>query len=293
MLLWIALFLWIGSVCWYLCVRLRVTVTRTLRTIAFRPRGAFTPSELFGCLLSGNLAVLERDDFNQLASALPVRRAQMLLRIYGSIESRDGWWRSIENRLGHLGELSSREEALIAQWHPESFQDTEGRDPLQDVCTFLASEACVVSAGAIQSHHLNPMAWDVQQAAYMVRLGLSAGYVEMAPAQAMMIQLQREALQHYASWPDYFLSSLVGMGLRHHVDVFSPGDWHRIAQSYTVLVSAGDSLLRHASPWLRDDAASMGAHRSQGSESVITMAATVLRSDRRIGCVMDSATLSR
>ena len=152
-------------------------------------------------------------------------------------------------RLQHLGERSPREQMLIDQWRPGHFSDTEGLDPLQDVCAFLSSEACVVGAKEIRPLHLNLIAWDIQQAAYSVRLGLAAGYAPSGIAKNVIDRLQREARLHYGSWPDYFLSSLIGMGLRHHVDIFSPGDWHRIAQTYTVLVSSREVLLRHASTW--------------------------------------------
>jgi hypothetical protein len=162
---------------------------------------------------------------------------------------------------------------LIDQWSPGTFFDTEGRDPLQDVCTFLSSEACVVGATEIRAHHLNPMAWDIQQAAYSVRLGLVAGYAPTGISRNVMDRLQSEARLHYGSWSDYFLSSLIGMGLRHHVDIFSPGDWHRIAQTYTVLVSSWDDLLQHASTW------------SLAEVDVATRNTTALDPARRVGLV--------
>ncbi len=259
MILWTALFLWIGALCWFFYIRLHLTVGRLHRRIAFKPRGAFDSHQLFGCLLSGNLAVLEQDDFNQLESSLSIRRARDLLAIYWGIESRAHWLSAIEARLRSLGEVSSAERILIDQWRPEAFSDTEGLDPLQDVCTFLSSEAHVIGRHEIQESHLSPMAWDIQQVAYAVRLGLVAGYTRVESAQRVMDRLQREARQHYVSWNDYFLSSLIGMGMRHHVDIFSPGDWHRIAQTYTVLRSSWDRLLRHASTWSSIDASASQA----------------------------------
>ncbi|CAN5581473.1 hypothetical protein BH10PSE18_BH10PSE18_33130 [soil metagenome] len=273
MILWTALFLWIGALCWFLYIRLSLTVARLRRRIAFRPCDSFGPSQLFGSLLSGNLAVLEQDDFNRLESALTVRQAQHLLASYWGIESRESWLKAIETRLQSLGECSPRERVLIDQWSPGTFFDTEGRDPLQDVCTFLSSEACVVGAREIRAHHLNPMAWDIQQAAYSVRLGLVAGYAPRGISKNVMERLQSEARLHYGSWSDYFLSSLIGMGLRHHVDIFSPGDWHRIAQTYTVLVSSWDDLLRHASTW------------SLAEVDVDTRNTTALDPARRVGHV--------
>lgn len=249
MILWTTLTLWIGALCWFLYIRMSPTDSRLRRRIEFKPCSAYAPRQLFGSLLSGSLAVLEQDDFNQPESALPIRRAQQLLLRYWGIESRESWLKAIDSRLRSLGVRSPREQAMVDQWREATFSDTQGHDPLQDVCTFLTMEACVVGVREIHAHHLNPIAWDIQQAAYMVRLGLTAGYVPKGVAQSAMDCLQSAAQVHYASWTDYFLSSLIGMGLRHHVDIFSPGDWHRIAQTYTVLVTSWDGLLRHASAW--------------------------------------------
>jgi hypothetical protein len=175
------------------------------------------------------------------------------LATYWGIESREHWLSAIEDRLGNLGEISPAERKLIEQWRPDALFDTEGLNPLQDVCTFLSSEACVIGGREIHARHLNPMAWDIQQAAYCIRLGLTAGYAPVGFSRIVMDRLQCEARQHYASWSDYFLSSLIGMGMRHHVDIFSPGDWHRIAQTYAVLASSWDGLLRHASMWSSND----------------------------------------
>lgn len=253
MILWATLFLWIGALCWFFYIRLRLTVERLRRQIAFKPHAASAPGQLFGCLLSGNLAVLEQDDFNQIESALTPRQARRLLSAYWGVESRESWLKAIENRLATLGQLSSHERMLVNQWRPGDFSDTEGRDPLQDVCAFLSSEGGVVGAGEIRIHHLNLMAWDIQQAAYAVRLGLAAGYAPTGISRNVMDRLQSEARLHYASWHDFYLSALIGMGLRHHVDIFSPGDWYRIAQTHTVLMSSWDSLLKHAPGWLPND----------------------------------------
>ncbi|MES2529820.1 MAG: DUF1266 domain-containing protein [Pseudomonadota bacterium] len=249
MILWTALFLWLGALCWFLYIRMSPTDARLRRRIRFKPCNESGSSQLFCSLLSGSLAVLERDDFNRLESALTVRQARHLLANYWNIDSRESWLRAIEARLHGLGERSTRERVLLDQWREGNFFDTEGRDPLQDVCTFLSMEACVVGPREIGAHHMNPMAWDIQQAAYAVRLGLAAGYAPTGVARNVMDRLQAEVRLHYGSWSDYFLSSLIGMGLRHHVDIFSPGDWHRIAQTYTVLVSSSEGLLRHASTW--------------------------------------------
>ncbi len=47
---------------------------RWMRAIRFAPGGEMSPVQLFGCLLSANLALLEHDNFNQFESALPAKR---------------------------------------------------------------------------------------------------------------------------------------------------------------------------------------------------------------------------
>src|SRR6185312_9457598 len=85
------------------------------------------------------------------------------------------------------------------------------------------------------------VAWDVQQAAYVVRLGRAAGYLSRSMAESTLARLQHAARGHYTSWTDYSLSALLGMGLRGRFDL---AEWHRVARSHDALMTAHAELLR-------------------------------------------------
>lgn len=140
------------------------------------------------------------------------------------------------------------EQGAYAAWVHRAPVDTEAYAALLDVCVFLSVDAGIIRPREIGGRHLNMMAWDIQQASYLLRLGFTLGYVTREFAESALARLQREARTHYASWKDYSLSSLVGRGLRNRVDLFDPGDWQEIARSHEVLIAAYPPISR-AAPW--------------------------------------------
>ena len=83
--------------------RLGPSVGRWSRRIAWRPREALSPEQLSGCLLGANLALLLRDDFNQLGSALPPSGIRQILRTHWSIATAPDWRRAIDAGRQALG----------------------------------------------------------------------------------------------------------------------------------------------------------------------------------------------
>jgi hypothetical protein len=88
------------------------------------------------------------------------------------------------------------------------------------------------------------VAWDVQQVAYVVRLGRAVGYLSRSMAESTLARLQHAARAHYTSWTDYSLSAMLGMGLRGRFDLV---EWHRVAQSHELLLTRHADLLRRVS----------------------------------------------
>ncbi|MET0542403.1 MAG: DUF1266 domain-containing protein [Variovorax sp.] len=227
---------------------------RWTHAIRFAPTETMSPAQLFGCLLSANLALLEHDNFNQLASALPVRRVRAILAAHWQIDSPASCRGAIFGRLHHLGRASKEEEAAFAAWAAGTTIDTPAFAALHDVCRFLSMDAQVTSPRRMLDRPFDMLAWDIQQVAYIMRLGLAAGLVQRDLAERMFGLLQDRARDAYHSWNDFSLAMLVGMGMRSPVDTFDIGGWIEFARSHTVLLESRDTLLRHAAPWTAADA---------------------------------------
>lgn len=248
--IWIAaLIVWLALLCAGVGVRMGWSDASRARRIAFRPAEAMTAPQLFGLLLGANVALLEHDDFNQLASALPRRRVREVLAQYWNVRSAQDFQAVIEHRLCGVGAVSTEEADAIAAWHAGTPVDTVAYQSLRDVLVFLSAHAGIVKPGEIREQHCHMVAWDVQQVAYLLRLGFTMGYISRDSVRRVLERLQKTARIHYTSWKDYSLSALVGMGLRGVLDLDDIGDWYEIARSHTVLMAARRSLLAQAGEW--------------------------------------------
>jgi hypothetical protein len=247
---WIAaLAIWLALLCTIVIVRMSWNDATWTRSIEFAPTESIAAQQLFGLLLGANLALLEHDDFNQLASKLPRRRIRELLARHWNVHSADDFEKVIHERLRALGAVSVEEAEAFEAWQNDEHSDTAAYRSLRDVLVFLSVHAQVVKAGDIRDRHCRLVAWDVQQVAYLLRLGFTMGHVSREVAWCTLDRLQRTARTSYASWKDYSLSALVGMGLRGVVDLDDIGDWHHIASSHTVFLAARRRLLAQASDW--------------------------------------------
>lgn len=247
---WIAaLAIWLALLCTIVGVRMNWSDANWARGIAFAPTEAIAAHQLFGLLLGANLALLERDDFNQLASTLPRRRIRELLARYWNVRSARDFQQVVDTRLRTLGAVSSEEAEAFEAWRIGVPVDTAAYRSLRDVLVFLSAHAGVVKPGEIRDQHCRLVAWDVQQVAYLLRLGFTLGYASRESVWRTLDRLQPMARMRYTSWKDYSLSALVGMGVRGVLDLDDIGDWHHIAHSHTVLLAARRSLLARAADW--------------------------------------------
>lgn len=248
--LWIAaLAIWLALLCTIVSVRRGWSDANWARGIAFAPTEAIAAHQLFGLLLGANLALLERDDFNQLASTLPRRRIRELLARYWNVRSAHDFQQVIDTRLRALGAVSSDEAEAFEAWRIGEPVDTAAYRSLRDVLVFLSAHAGVVKPGEIRDQRCHLVAWDVQQVAYMLRLGFTMGYASRESVWRTLDRLQPTARMRYTSWKDYSLSALVDMGVRGVLDLDDIGDWHHIARSHTVLLAARRPLLARAADW--------------------------------------------
>ena len=230
------------------------SLDRWTRAARFVPTEDMSADQLFGCLLSANLALLEHDNFNQLASALPPRRVRAILKSHWGIDSAETCRRGIFGRLRELGRESAEEEAAFSAWAAGATVDSNAFASLRDVCMFLSIDVQAASPRRFFKHDFSMMAWDIQQVAYITRLGCAAGFMPRDVAEEVLAVLQRSARAAYASWTDFSLAMLVGMGMRSPVDTFDTGGWVQFARSHTALLECRDTLLRHAAPWDPADA---------------------------------------
>lgn len=245
----VALAIWLALLCIIVGVRMDRTDATWVRDIAFEPTEAISPHQLFGLLLGANLALLEHDDFNQLASRLPPRRVRRLLARYWSIHSAPDFQRVVAERLRGLGALSAEEAEAFDAWRSGAPVDSLAYRSLRDVLAFLSMHARVVKPGELRDAHCHMVAWDVQQAAYLLRLGFTMGYASREAVWTALERLRQTARASCASWKDYSLSALVGMGVRGVVDLEDIGDWYHIARSHTAFLAARRPLLARASDW--------------------------------------------
>ncbi|VTU14237.1 hypothetical protein SRS16CHR_00992 [Variovorax sp. SRS16] len=226
-----------------------IVATRWARAMRFRSIEDVSPHELFGYLLSANLALLARDNFNQLPSGLSQARIRHVLATRWRVSSSHACVRVIEQRRKWLGLTTPAEDEALSAWRSGRIVDSECYGALHDTCIFLSLRARVVGMQEISEQHLCAMAWDIQQVAYLVRLGVAAGFVSRGRAENTLAGLQREARMHYSSWRDYSLSTLIGMGLRREVDAYDSETWWRIARSHKMLLEDRHTPISHAAPW--------------------------------------------
>ncbi|RZL91710.1 MAG: DUF1266 domain-containing protein, partial [Variovorax sp.] len=202
------------------------TVAGWTRSIEFSPTERMSAEDLFGSLLSANLALLEHDDFNQMKSALCRLRVDAILALHWGVTSKDECLRVLDRRLGCLGVPSPAEIAAYTAWRYGWPIDSEDCRALFETGKLLANEARIIKMEDIRDAHLNPMAWDIQ-VAYLVRLGLAAGHLSREHADGVFTRLRQLARVHYQCWRDFSLSALIGMGMRTPIDPFDLRGWHR------------------------------------------------------------------
>ncbi len=247
---WIAaIVVWLVLLGIVLRARWEWTQAKWSHAVEFKPTEDVSGHQLFGLLLGANLALLERDDFNQLASRLPVRRVREILALHWNVQSPLDFHQVITRRLRGLGARAPEEAEAFEAWCKGAPIGTPSYRALYDILKFLSTRACIVKPSEISGEHCSMVAWDIQQVAYLLRLGFTIGYVPRDLASSTLTSLQREARMHYQSWQDYSLSALIGMGMRGYIDLEDPGDWYQIARSHTILLTSKNTPIAQAPVW--------------------------------------------
>jgi hypothetical protein len=234
-----------------LLVRFGVPVAMTARRIDFNPKEPVVPDQLSSYLLSANLALMEGDNFNQLASALSLKRVAQALDDHWGISNRSAFARTLSTQFTRLGQTPADTREAFAAWLAGVPLRTSRFAALFEVCHFLSAEAGIIDARRTDQRHLKTIAWDVQQLAYMIRLGHSAGYLPREVALSHLHRLRRLVTMYYSSWEDYSASALIGIGLSQHYDRLDTRKWYQLGRTHKVLLSSGHRLLEEASMWKR------------------------------------------
>lgn len=232
--------------------------SRWRKAVAFKLQESILPSELFGLLLGGNLALLAKDDFNQLASSLSLKRVRGLLLSYWGIETRDDFAWVLQQRLATLGHTTHAERDAFMSLRFGEPSDTPTYAALFDVCRFLSVSAGLIDPGRISIRHLQMLAWDIEQAAYMVRLGYSIGYLSREQAFQTLRILAATARFNYRGWAEFSISALIGIGVRGAVGGIDRLDWFRYARTHAFFEGGRGSAIAHAQSWTSSEKRASG-----------------------------------
>ena len=158
-----------------------------------------------------------------------------------------------------MGQMSQLEHGAIAAWHAGHWAQSNEYAALEQTCMFMTLRAHIVDEDALRQGHLSVLAWDVQQVAYLVRLGLAVDYVSRKFADSILDLLRTRARSTYASWQEYSLSALVGLGMRGSLEIFDTTEWMQFARTHSVLLDQRHSPISSAAPWTAPSVRPVGA----------------------------------
>lgn len=209
------------------------------RTLSFKPTEPMSREQLFQSMLCGNFALLMHDDFNQLGSSLPDEQVREILDVHWDVDSMHAYRVELEAQLRRLGDPQIRAAHTAARprasiKHPD----------------FVTPRVPAGHFDLLTHDQISVLAWDIQQLAYLVRLGHKVDYLPRDYAEAILQSTAALARSHYSSWNDYSLSALVGMRLRGPVEIFGVSEWNRFSQTHALLLTGrAGSPLAEAAAW--------------------------------------------
>lgn len=187
--------------------------------------------------LGGPLTFMEME---RLAAGLPGRRvamAQARLHEYwmaGGAES-FSWVISLYGMT--LGTLDSGERAWLADCLRH--RDSIGAHILASALAWARQFGRVApSPSRITQAHRGLLAWDIQQAACLIRLGEVAGFLESAQRVTWCALLRERVQLSFESAEDYLTSGLAGMAIRQW-PVRGVAEWERVARVHRTLLVEG------------------------------------------------------
>lgn len=235
--LFLLLTAWTAILCYFAWVVYGRRFSGAIQKINLKPESDTSQAEIFSCLLSGNIALIEKDNFDQLASSLSSEKIQQALFRYWQIEGPESFSVGLQQAFFQLGDTHAIEREAFSAWNTGFACNTATYIRLFDVCKFLSVNAALIEPGRIGARQLNMTAWDIQRLAYLVRLGHAAHYMSRDAALQSLRRLSVAARAHYASWEDFSISALIGMGVRSEVDVLQASVWHDFAQTHVALTA--------------------------------------------------------
>ncbi len=234
----VLLVLWVMIICYFAWIISARSYSSLSNVLEFKLREIISPEELFIYRLSGNLALIEKDDFNHLKSSLSDEKIFQLLFDHWKIREREEFSVGLQQSFFQLGDTSDLEQQAFDAWNTGAACNTASYIRLFDVCKFLSVDAALVNASSIGPRQLNMTAWDIERTAYLVRLGYAANFIERDGAIQSLRRLSAVAREHYRSWEDFSISALIGMGTRSDVEVSQASIWHAYASTHLVMTSS-------------------------------------------------------
>jgi hypothetical protein len=202
-----------------------------------------TPDQLFGCLLSGNFALLLGDNFGQLASGLSEQHAERILAAQWGVTSQASCHRVIDERLARLGVMSLAESDALAAWLTGEREESEGARSSMG----LRARRNLVD-GLRHDYH-GVLAWDIQQLAGLLRVALRVRHIHKDEAERDMALLAQRARSSFNSWEEFSRCALVGLGMRSSMEIFESAEWNRATRTHSIFLDESNSPTRRA-PWV-------------------------------------------
>jgi hypothetical protein len=201
------------------------------------------PDQLFGCLLSGNFALLLGDNFKQLASGLSEQRAERILAAQWGVTSQASCHRVIDDRLVRLGAMSPEESDALGAWLTGEGEQSEGAGSSMGL-----RERLELVAGLRRDYH-GVLAWDIQVLAGLLRVALKVRHIHQDEAERDMVFLAQRARSSFDSWEEFSLCALVGLGMRNSMEIFESAEWSHAVRTHSNFLDGRDSPTRRA-PWV-------------------------------------------
>lgn len=221
--------------------------------------------ELFGCLLSANLAVLENDNFDRIESSLSSWKARRALTKHWGIWTTAGLRKTISVGFDNAGQTSEDEREALEAWASNRETNCATFWAIRDIVLLMATYTAAIPFTSVRLKRFSLLAWDIQQLAYIVRLGTAAGMLSVHEGRDWLRLLADKIRCYYSNWHEYSLNAIVGRCIKHPVDWFRLGQWTELVATHDKFLALGRGAFAQALPWSQE-AQSAKAQRSSESK---------------------------
>ena len=216
-LIWMVLAVTTALVC-AACIReKRAGKSRLSQPPLLGESALFERETLFRILLSGHQALLEGDNFNQMASALGKHASIAMLKSRWKVDNQHSLENYLANSLDSMG-TPSQDEADVLQNEFKATSKPRLYGLLNKICGNLIDSACIANSSELSPIHFQMLAHDAQDRANVIRLSLAAGYIDEVSATNELSKIEFKVVAAYDSWQQYSLSALIGYSVRQCVD---------------------------------------------------------------------------